>query len=83
MAANLIEAVHLTNTDAVVTLPFGTCDTVATVAQKEVNFDNLALENGATVVIKFAQANTATGISLRVIANGTTYDAVKISQDIS
>ncbi len=58
-------------TEANFTLPFGTCETAAATAAKAVTCANfVALETGASVVVKFTYANTASSATLNVNSTG-------------
>ena len=52
------------------TLPYGVCSTAAATAAKTVTVDNFSLETGATVIIKFTNANTAASPTLNVNNTG-------------
>jgi hypothetical protein len=50
-------------------LPYGVCSTAAGTAAKTVTVDNFSLEEGAAVIVKFTNSNSASSPTLNV--NGT------------
>ena len=72
--ANAINSLNYGNNIYTFTLPYGVCDTAAGTATKVVTVDNFSLETGAVVIVKFANANTASSPKLNV--NGTGAKAI-------
>ena len=68
MAKNIVNL----NVDGTVytSRPFGTCSTAAATTAKEVSCADFALVSGATVLVKFTYANTASSPTLNVNSTG-------------
>ena len=69
MATNVINSLKFGDNTYPFTLPYGVCDTAAETLAKEVTVDNFSLETGATVIVKFTNANSIASPTLNV--NGT------------
>lgn len=68
--ANTINSIKLGSTQGVISLPYGVCSTAAGTAAKTVTVDSFSLETGATVTVKFSNANTASSPTLNVNSTG-------------
>lgn len=68
--ANMINSLEFNNNVYAFTLPYGVCSTAAGTAAKTVTVDNFSLEEGATVIVKFANTNSASSPTLNVNSTG-------------
>lgn len=68
--ANIIDSLKLGNIHGIIALPYGTCSTAAATAAKTVSLTNFILETGASVRIKFSNANSASTPTLNVNSTG-------------
>lgn len=68
--ANIIDSLKLGDIHGIIALPYGTCSTAAATAAKIVSLTNFVLETGASVRIKFSNANSASTPTLNVNSTG-------------
>ena len=68
--ANIIDSLKLGDIHGIIALPYGTCSTAAATAAKTVSLTNFVLETGASVRIKFSNANSASTPTLNVNSTG-------------
>lgn len=72
---SMINSIKFGNNTHSFSLPYGVCKTAANTAAKTVTVDNFSLETGATVIIKFTNANSIASPTLNV--NNTGAKAIK------
>lgn len=72
---SMINSIKFGNNTHSFSLPYGVCSTTADTLAKTVTVDNFSLETGATVIIKFTDANSVASPTLNV--NGTGAIAIK------
>lgn len=68
--ANIIDSLKFGSTHGVFTLPYAECNTAAATAAKTASATNFALEAGARITVKFANANTAGTPTLNINSLG-------------
>ena len=70
MANKNILGFNLTGSDTYYSRPYGTCSTAATTAAKAVTWAGFILTTGATILVKFSNANSASSPTLNVNSTG-------------
>ena len=68
--ANLINSLTIGGATGVIGLPYGVCSTDAATVAKTITVDNFSLEEGATVIVKFTNKNSAASPTLNVNSTG-------------
>lgn len=68
--ANAISSLNIDNKLCSFTLPYGVCSTAADTVAKTVTVPNFSLEAGATVIVKFTNANSVASPTLNVNSTG-------------
>lgn len=68
--ANAISSLNIDNKLCSFTLPYGVCEEAADTAAKTVTVPNFSLEAGATVIVKFTNANSVASPTLNVNSTG-------------
>ena len=74
MANIAINSLNYNNDNYIFTIPYGVCSTAAGTAAKTVQVENFSLEEGAVVIVKFTNTNSASSPTLNV--NGTGAKAI-------
>ena len=70
MALQMINSAYYGGNGYPFSLPYGACSTAASTAAKTVAVDCFSLETGATVIVKFTNANSAANPTLNVNSTG-------------
>ena len=70
MANKNILGFNLSGSDTYYSRPYGTCSTAATTAAKAVTWAGFILTTGATILVKFSNANSASSPTLNVNSTG-------------
>ena len=70
MANKNILGFNLTGSDTYYSRPYGTCSTAAATAAKTVTWAGFILTTGATILVKFSNANSASSPTLNVNSTG-------------